>query len=122
MNKYTIQRNIKFKACGKFESEEEARRAAKEQYKKLLGSENITCFASGDAFASISEDAWETTKIERVITYEETLKTLHNIGCKELFNNHYYDAMNDRYYFITKQKMYSWSNKDFEIQTTYFEE
>lgn len=121
MNKYTIQRNIRFKASGKFETEEEARKAAKEQYKYLLGKDSITCFAAGNAFASVSESDWEVTKVEHIVTYEETLKKLVDTGCIELFNNHYYDAANDKYYFLTKQKLYSWSNKDFEVETTYFE-
>ena len=121
MNKYTIQRTLRFKASGKFETLGEAITAAKEQYKNLLGKESLTCFAEGDAFASVSESDWEVTKVEHIVTYEEILKKLTDAGCIELFNNHYYDTINDKYYFLTKQKLYSWSNKDFEVETTYFE-
>ena len=121
MDKYTIERNIKFKVSGRFESETQAIRSAKEQYGKTFGSECITSFTTGDVFTSIEESNWKVAQLEHILTHDEFLDKLKDLGCVELFANHYYCESKNKYFFVTSHKAYTWSSDDMNIETICFE-
>lgn len=122
MNRYTVERNIRFESCGRFNSEEEAIQAAKEQYKKLFGANDIAGCVTGKSFTSIYEDEWKVTNVKHILTHDEFIEKLINMGCKEIFDNHYYSDKLKRFYFVMSQKAYTWSTDDLDVDTIKFEE